>query len=126
INILDKTQLAKFGLNIKGSPDSNTLTEKWEGLGLIPNLSTPEPDDFYLLVGNDNDFLASHIIHNGAEVGTSPFTQANMMLAYDVTLPGAAPQNPPDSLPTWCFLASAGGLALYRRVARGGDSQVLP
>lgn len=115
MNLLDPTQLSKFGLNTKAAADENSLTEKWEGLGLIPNLSTPAPDDFYLLVGNDNDFLAKEIYHNGVQVGSSPFTQDNLILAYDVTLPGASIANLPDGLPAWPMLASLGALVVVRR-----------
>lgn len=118
VNLLDANQLAKFGLNVNGTADENSISEKWEGLGLIPNLSTRATDDFYLLVGNDNDFLASEIIHNGQIVGTSPFTQDNLMLAYSVRLPGAT-TNVPDSLPNWCALAAFAGCALAGRRVSG-------
>lgn len=117
VNMLDTAQLAKFGLNINANPDANTLTEKWEGLGLIPDLSTAIPDDFFLFVGNDNDFLARSIIHNGEVVGTSPFTQDNMLLAYHVTLPGAQLQVP-DLVPAWTFAGAFACLAGFARSRR--------
>jgi hypothetical protein len=50
-----------FGLNVKADPgsDQNSITEKWEGLALIPLRDPRAPDDFLLLVGNDNDFKAA-------------------------------------------------------------------
>lgn len=114
VNLLDTAELAKFGLNIHAAADENSITEKWEGLGLIPNLSTPATDDFYLLVGNDNDFMAKEIIHNGSVVGTSAFTQDNFILAYDVTLPGAR-TSVPETLPGWCLAAAMSGCWAMRR-----------
>lgn len=114
VNLLDSAQLAKFGLNTNAAADENSISEKWEGLGLIPNLSTPATDDFYLLVGNDNDFLAKDIIHNGVQVGSSPFTQDNMILAYEVVLPGAR-TSVPETMPVWASGAVLLGLAGLRR-----------
>ena len=115
VNLLDAAQLAKFGLNTNAAADENSLSEKWEGLGLIPNLSTPATDDFYLLIGNDNDFLSKEIVHNGIQVGSSPFAQDNLVLAYEVVLPGAR-TSVPDSIPAWFSgVAMVGMLALRRR-----------
>lgn len=111
VNLLDPTQLAKFGLNTQAAADENSIAEKWEGLGLIPNLSTPASDDFYLFVGNDNDFLSKDIIHNGTQVGSSPFTQDNMILAYEVVLPGAT-TSVPEGMPLWATGTAVFGLLL--------------
>ena len=39
----------------------NTLNEKIEGMALVPDLSTPAAKDFFLFVGNDNDFQSSDV-----------------------------------------------------------------
>jgi len=73
IDLLDTAQLAKFGLNVAAhvTSDSNSLGEKWEGLAVVPLNDPAAPDDYLLLVGNDNDFKATTVVHNGQVVGTS-------------------------------------------------------
>jgi len=49
-------ELAKFGLNLNTAPgDINSLSEKWEALGLVP--VGDGTGDYFLFIGNDNDFL---------------------------------------------------------------------
>ncbi len=49
-------ELAKFGLNLNPAPgDANTISEKWEAMGLVP--VDDGSGDYFLFVGNDNDFL---------------------------------------------------------------------
>ncbi len=48
-------ELAKFNLNINSAPgDTNTISEKWEALGLVP--TNDGTGQYFLFVGNDNDF----------------------------------------------------------------------
>jgi hypothetical protein len=48
-------ELAKFGLNLNTAPgDINTISEKWEALGLVP--TNDGTGEYFLFVGNDNDF----------------------------------------------------------------------
>ncbi|MEK7948955.1 SdiA-regulated domain-containing protein [Luteolibacter soli] len=61
INMLEPTDLAKFGLNTTIPANANTLNEKIEGMALVPDLSTPAANDFFLFVGNDNDFESSDV-----------------------------------------------------------------
>jgi hypothetical protein len=62
INILQQDDLAKFGLNTNTNPaNSNTINEKIEGMALVPDLSTPQANDFFLFVANDNDFQSSNV-----------------------------------------------------------------
>lgn len=62
INMLEPTDLAKFGLNANTNPaTANTLNEKMEGMALVPDLSTPQANDFFLFLANDNDFQASNV-----------------------------------------------------------------
>lgn len=90
IDINDNTQLAKFGLH-NGAPNERTnLSEKWEGLSLVPALDAANPRDFFLMVVNDNDFLTT----NGFQVGTFYKAEVDvetMMLAYRITLPELQP-----------------------------------
>ena len=100
VDLLDPAQLAKFGLNLSTNWDSNTLSEKWESLALIPLNEPQSPHDFLLLTCNDNDFLA-HVLHvNGQPVATNTLYSDTRMMAFRVTLPtyGApAPANLPPN-----------------------------
>ncbi len=86
LSINNNGQLAKFGLHNGGAQDANLLSEKWEAMGLLPVLDAAKPDDFFLFVGNDNDFLT----RNGYQVGAAYDAGANvdtMLLVYRLTLP---------------------------------------
>lgn len=62
VNMLEPTDLAKFGLNTTTNPaTANTLNEKIEGMALVPDISTPAANDFFLFVANDNDFQSSDV-----------------------------------------------------------------
>jgi hypothetical protein len=93
IDLLDTAQLAKFGLNVKAhaSSDNNSIGEKWEGLAIVPLNDPAAPDDCLILIGNDNDFKAATVVHNGEVVGTNAVPLDNMILAWRVTLPGYQP-----------------------------------
>ncbi len=112
VNLLNIRQLARFGLNLNvlgesgasaaraaghavKAMDENSLAEKWEALCLVPCLDPASPDDYFLLVGNDNDFVT----HDGMMVGAAydgiiktPGAETvenhNRVLVYRVTLPG--------------------------------------
>lgn len=63
VNLLNTNQLAKF--NIQYDNGSNQVTklfmgEKWEGMSLVSVGDPARPDDYFLFVGNDNDFLTSN------------------------------------------------------------------
>lgn len=86
INLNDAAQLAKFGLHNGPTNDANNLSEKWEGLALVPALDSAAPNDAYLFVGNDNDFLTT----NGLQVGATynaGVENDSMILVYRLTLP---------------------------------------
>jgi len=100
VNMLNVNQLARFGLNLNvgattsASPVSpNSIGEKWEALSLVPVLDSSAPDDYFLLVGNDNDFITKNGTMLGTAydaVGTSTAVAENVnrILVYRVTLPG--------------------------------------
>jgi len=53
-------EIAKFGLNLNAAPgDVNTLCEKWESMGLASVNDPAYPNDYFLFIGNDNDFSAT-------------------------------------------------------------------
>ena len=85
INLNDNAELVKFGLNNSSSSNSNTLAEKWESLALAPALDPTAPDDFFLFVGNDNDFSTTDGFQDGAAFRASLSTDS-MILVYRLTL----------------------------------------
>ena len=88
IDLNDNAQLNKFGLHNGEPNDRSNLSEKWEGMALVPVLDTASPNDFFLFVVNDNDFITQ----NGFQVG-APYRDASgadvdtMILVYRITLP---------------------------------------
>ncbi|MCZ8546079.1 esterase-like activity of phytase family protein [Mesorhizobium qingshengii] len=91
IDINDNAELGRFGLHNGAPNDHNNLSEKWEAMSLASVLDPKLPDDYFLFVANDNDFLnqdgfqvgAGYKADDGANVDT-------MFLVYQVTLPGLA------------------------------------
>ena len=87
VNMLNSTQLAKFGENLNNvAPTRLTLGEKWEGLALAPVLEENAPQDFFLFVGNDNDFLSSSCSVSGQNCAQSVDSDTHV-LVYRLTLP---------------------------------------
>lgn len=109
VDLLDAGQLAKFGLNTSTNQDQNSLSEKWEGMAIIPLKDPAQPDDYLLLLGNDNDFKSEVVYHNGVPVGTNTVTVDIMILAYRVTLPGVGSPRKPNAAPTVRFTLPTGG-----------------
>ncbi len=92
VDMLNRTQLAKYGLNTAVSnQNANTLSEKWEALAVLPLNDPSAPNDYLLLVGNDNDFRAPLVYHNGQIVGTNTIFADNMLLAFRVGADSTAP-----------------------------------
>ncbi len=91
IDINDNKELGRFGLHNGKPNDKNNLSEKWEAMSVVSVLDPALPDDYFLFVGNDNDFLAQdgfqvgapYKAEDGADVDTT-------FLVYQVTLPGLA------------------------------------
>ena len=89
IDVNDNAQLGRFDLHNGAPNDHNNLSEKWEAMSLASVLDPKLPDDYFLFVANDNDFLtqdgfqvgAPYKAEDGADVDT-------MFLVYQVTLPG--------------------------------------
>jgi len=89
IDINDATQLAKFGLHNGAPNDNNNLVEKWEGLAVLPAFDKQNPNDYFLVVASDNDFITQdgHMQGN-AYSDASGINNDTLMLVYRVTLPG--------------------------------------
>jgi hypothetical protein len=89
ININDSAQLAKFGLHNGPTDDNNNLYEKWEALTLVPALDPAAPNDYFLFVGNDNDFITQSGLQDGVAYShPSGMENDSMLLVYRLTLPG--------------------------------------
>ena len=96
VNLLNPVQLGKFGLNITNNPTTQySLSEKWEAMGLVPVLEEGKPQDFFLLIGNDNDFISSDVDAAGVTNANTSLTDPasgtgdndNVILVYRLTLP---------------------------------------
>ena len=104
VDLLNPADLAKFGMNAGAARDNNTVPEKYEGLALVPLNEPGAPNDWLMLVGTDNDYRATNVIHNGVSVGSNSGTNGladTLVFAYRLTIPGlanplpAAPGNAP-------------------------------
>jgi len=94
IDLNDNAQLRKFGLHNGEPNDRSNLSEKWEGMALVPALDPADPFDHFLFVANDNDFVTQ----NGYQVGAaykdpSGVGVDTMLLVYRITLPERLKQN---------------------------------
>ena len=88
VNLLDPSDLARFDLGIQADGKGKAqISEKWEAMDLVPVLDPARPDDWFLLVGNDNDFIARHCVMDGQNCD-SAIDNDNRILVYRLTLPG--------------------------------------
>lgn len=91
IDINDKGELGRFGLHNGAPNDKNNLSEKWEAMSVVSVLDPKLPDDYFLFVANDNDFLAQDGFQVGAPYKAEDGANVDtMFLVYQVTLPGLA------------------------------------
>lgn len=115
IDLNNAIELAKFSLG-NGTPfGANNLSEKWEALALAPTLDAGNPNDYFLFVGNDNDFITASGFQDGVAYNAG-FENDNMILVYRVTLPTATFAAIPEPS-TYAALGglAALGLAVWRR-----------
>lgn len=91
IDINDSADLARFGLHNGAPNDRNNISEKWEAMSLASVQDPKLPDDYFLFIANDNDFItqdgfqvgAAYKDDSGADVDT-------MFQVFQVTIPGLA------------------------------------
>ncbi len=89
IDLNDKAQLARFGLHNGAPNDRNDLSEKWEAMSLASVLDPKLPDDYFLFVANDNDFLTQDGFQVGAAYkGEGGGDVDTMFQVFQVTIPG--------------------------------------
>ena len=86
VDLNNTAQLVKFGLNNGPVDNVNTLSEKWEALALVPAFDPGAPNDWFLFVGNDNDFITTKGFQDGAPYAAA-LDNDNMVLVYRVTIP---------------------------------------
>jgi hypothetical protein len=92
IDINDNAQLNRFGLHNGEPQDPKDLYEKWESLALLPVGDAAAPDDYFLMIGSDNDFITQHGSMQGkAYADASGKDVDTLVLVYRVTLPGYVP-----------------------------------
>ena len=117
VNLLNTAQLGKYSLNVNGgtTADLNSLSEKWEGMSLVP---TGVDGEYFLFVANDNDFIsgATKMVGlDGSTINTYnvvgdnglPVQNDTMFLAYRVSLGTSAIPEPS----TYAALAGSAILA---------------
>jgi hypothetical protein len=101
VNLLNSLQLQKFGLNLNGgtTADANSISEKWEGMALVPAREKGATNSFFLFVANDNDFTSTQtkmVGLDGSTIATVDAVAANslpvkndtMFLVYRLTISG--------------------------------------
>ncbi|MFN0054447.1 MAG: esterase-like activity of phytase family protein [Planctomycetales bacterium] len=95
VNMLGKvdlgiTELEQFGFNLNAAPgDINTLSEKWEAMGLVSALDAAHVNDYFLFIGNDNDFLTQSGLYMDEHGVLQPYDAGlendTVVLAYRIT-----------------------------------------
>lgn len=89
IDLNDAAALARFGLHNGAPNDRNNLSEKWEAMSLASVLDPKLPDDYFLFVANDNDFLTQDGFQVGAAYkGDGGADVDTMFQVFQVTIPG--------------------------------------
>lgn len=108
LDVNNNAELSRFGLVNGVVAGLDNLSEKWEGLALVPAMDPDAPNDYFLFVANDNDFLTT----DGFQVGQAydaGFDNDTMFLAWRVTM---APVPEPSSL---VLMLAGMGVVLARR-----------
>ena len=88
LDLNDQAELARFGLHNGPPNDRDDLYEKWESMVLAPAGDAKAPDDYFLFVGSDNDFITQHgMVAGKAYSDASGADVDTLVLAYRVTIP---------------------------------------
>ena len=114
LDINDAAQLARFGLSNGNIAGLSNLSEKWEGMALLPALDPAAPNDWFLFIANDNDFSTTDGFQAGAAYNSPTGDIDSMFLAYRLTI---TPVPEPASM-----LLLLGGLAAVLGRARAKRS----
>ena len=73
-----------------GAPNDRTnLSEKWEAMALVSVLDKATPDDYFLFVANDNDFITQDGFQVGAAYKDKSGADVDTLIqVYRLTIPG--------------------------------------
>ena len=124
LNLLNLADLNKFNIRTDNysTPDLLTLSEKWEGMSLVSALDSNHPNDYFLFIANDNDFITTDghmLLSDGSTTfnatGGAPGSWENdtLFLAYRVTItPNVIPE---PSMYAAIFGTGVLGFAWFRR-----------
>jgi len=112
LDMLDKSQLKRFGLTNGVEAGFDNLSEKWEGLALLSALDPDRPNDYFLFVANDNDFATTDGFQAGGGYNDGKDIDT-MFLAYRVTISAV-----PEPTTALMLLAGVAGLAMLSRGRR--------
>jgi uncharacterized repeat protein (TIGR01451 family) len=93
LGLSELAEVEKFGLNLNAAPgDINTISEKWEALALVSANDPAFPNDYFLFIGNDNDFQTATGQYTDAEGNLQSYDTGlendTVVLAYRVRVPG--------------------------------------
>ncbi len=107
LDINDNAQLNRFGLHNGAPNNSNDLYEKWESLDIEPVNDPSAPNDYFLFIASDNDFITQDgfmVQKDGARTplpysDASGFNADTLVLVYRVTLPTYVPPVPRAIIP---------------------------
>ncbi len=84
-------ELGRFGMHNGAPNDRTNLSEKWEAPGLVSVLDPASPDDYFMFVANDNDFITQDGFQVGAAYRDASGADVDTMFqVFRVTLPGFA------------------------------------
>ncbi len=87
VDMNDNDQLKRFGLHNGAPNDANDLYEKWESMALAP--AGGSPDDYFLFVGSDNDFITQKGMMAGKPYADASGANVDsLVLVYRVRVPG--------------------------------------
>jgi uncharacterized protein YjiK len=92
-------ELSKFNLNLAAAPgDINSLSEKWEALAMVSANDAANPNDYFLFIGNDNDFASQTGVYKDAagvnQAYNAGLENDTVVLAYRVRMTGPDNQAP--------------------------------
>ncbi|KAL9937736.1 hypothetical protein V8E36_003281 [Tilletia maclaganii] len=101
VNLIQKTELSKFGLQVGGAIDRTLVASKLESLALAPAADSANPNDYLLFVVSDNDFITTEGVQSAEaadgsyqpESYSDPYAQQygtadTQVFIWRVTLPG--------------------------------------
>ena len=95
LDLNDNAELSRFGLHNGPPNDRDDLYEKWESMALAPVGDPRAPNDYFLFVGSDNDFITQHGMMAGKSYADASGADVDtLVLVYRVSLPGARSAKP--------------------------------